>query len=113
MSNLARRASPDRLVWRRRWLGAPLVLILAPIAFLYVFLSFTALSQDARIILRSAPVLPLAIWTLWLDRQRPFEGLSPWRRLAARVLSLLGIMALTVALLGVALNWLYDPSRAL
>jgi hypothetical protein len=61
--------------------------------------------------LRTAPVLPAAIWTLWLDRSRPFESWPPQIRIAARVLLLLAIMAFAVALLGLFINWLYDPSR--
>ena len=82
-----------------------------PIAFLYVYFSFTEPAPTVRILLRSAPILPLAIWTLWFDRQRPFQRMAPFWRTAARALTLAGIMALTVALLGVALNWLYDPTR--
>jgi hypothetical protein len=56
-------------------------------------------------------VLPAAVWTLWFDRSRPFESWRPAARLASRVLLLLGIMAFALALLGLFINWLYDPSR--
>jgi hypothetical protein len=61
--------------------------------------------------LRTAPVLPAAIWTLWFDRSRPFESFPPPIRICARVFLLLGIMAFAIALLGFFINWLYDPSR--
>jgi uncharacterized iron-regulated membrane protein len=64
-----------------------------------------------RIVLRSLPVLPLAIWTLWFDRSRPFERWAPAIRRAGRVALLLVVMAFAVALLGLGLNWLYDPGR--
>jgi hypothetical protein len=64
-----------------------------------------------RIVLRSLPVLPVATWTLWFDRSRPLESQAPAIRLAGRVALLLLVMAFAVALLGIGLNWLYDPSR--
>ena len=82
-----------------------------PVAFLYVSLSFTDPHPWTRILLRSLPILPLAVWTLWFDRQRPFQRMAAPVRAAARIATLLGIMALTVVLLGIALNWLYDPAR--
>jgi hypothetical protein len=110
-SSLAPRAR--RLLWQRTWLAGGLLLVGSPLGFIYVYLSFTEPHPAARILLRSVPILPLAIWTLWFDRQRPFERVMPAWRMAVRVLALLLIMALTVMLLGVALNWLYDPTRVL
>jgi hypothetical protein len=66
-----------------------------------------------RIVLRSLPVLPVAIWTLWFDRSRPFEGRTPALQLVARLTLLLVVMAFAVALLGIGLNWLYDPDRVI
>jgi hypothetical protein len=62
-------------------------------------------------VLRSLPVLPVAIWTLWFDRSRPFERHAPAIRWAGRAALLLVVMAFAVALLGIGLNWLYDPGR--
>jgi cell division septal protein FtsQ len=64
-------------------------------------------------VLRSVPVLPVAIWTLWFDRSRPFQQRPAAFRLSARVALLVLVMAFAVALLGLGLNWLYDPSRVI
>ena len=88
-----------------------LVAILVPAAFVYVIEAFTAPNPIVRIVLRSLPVLPVAIWTLWFDRSRPFERQAPAIRRAGRVALLLVVMAFAVALLGIALNWLYDPHQ--
>lgn len=88
-----------------------LAIIATPIAGLYVIDSFVYPNAVLRIVLRTAPVLPAAVWTLWFDRSRPFEGWTPAVRLAARILSLLAIMVFAIALLGLFINWLYDPSR--
>jgi hypothetical protein len=73
--------------------------------------SFVYPNPVARILLRTAPVLPAAVWTLWFDRSRPFESWPGTLRLGIRVLLLLGIMGFAIALLGLFINWLYDPSR--
>jgi hypothetical protein len=83
------------------------------LATLYVIEAFTAPSPLLRIVLRSSPVLPVAIWTLWFDRARPFEERPPAIRLSRRVALLVLVMAFAVALLGIGLNWLYDPSRVI
>ncbi|MDQ6885478.1 MAG: hypothetical protein M3077_14775 [Candidatus Dormibacteraeota bacterium] len=61
--------------------------------------------------LRTAPVLPAAVWTLWFDRSRPLEGASGRLRLAGRISLLVVIMLFGIALLGFGINWLYDPNR--
>jgi hypothetical protein len=81
------------------------------VATLYVILAFTAPNPLLRIVLRSLPVLPVAIWTLWFEKSRPFERRRPTIRVAGRILLLVLLMAFAVAILGVALNWLYDPGR--
>jgi hypothetical protein len=73
--------------------------------------SFVYPNPITRIVLRTAPVLPAAIWTLWFDRSRPFESWPQSIRIGTRVFLLLAIMAFAVALLGLFINWLYDPSR--
>jgi hypothetical protein len=90
-----------------------LVALLIPVAGLYVIEAFTAPSPLLRIVLRSLPVLPVAIWTLWFDRSRPFKRRPPAIQLSARLALLVLVMAFAVALLGFALNWLYDPSRVI
>jgi hypothetical protein len=99
------------------WLHGPLLIaiavILIPAAGFYVLEAFIAPSPLVRIVLRSLPVLPVAIWTLWFDRSRPFERRPPAIRLAGRVALLLVVTAFAVALLGLGLNWLYDPHRVI
>ena len=90
-----------------------LLAILIPLAAIYVVAAFTAPSPVLRIMLRSAPVLPVAIWTLWFDRSRPFEGRPAAVRRSGRVALLVLVMAFATALLGFGLNWLYDPSRVI
>jgi hypothetical protein len=87
------------------------VVVLIVLAGFYVIEAFIAASPLLRIVLRSLPVLPVAIWTLWFDRSRPFERQAPAIRRAGRVALLLVVMAFAVALLGLGLNWLYDPHR--
>jgi hypothetical protein len=78
-----------------------------------VIAAFVAPHPLLRIVLRSFPVLPVAIWTLWFDRSRPFKRRRPGIRLAGRVALLLVVMAFAIALLGLGLNWLYDPNRVI
>jgi len=102
---------------RTRHLSSPRIVVLAalliPVAGFYVIEAFMAPSPLLRIVLRSAPVLPVAIWTLWLDRSRPFEGRSAAVRRSGRIALLVLVMAFAVAILGFGLNWLYDPSRVI
>ena len=87
------------------------VVVLIPLAGFYVIEAFVASDPLVRIGLRSLPVLPVAIWTLWFDRSRPFERQPPAIRCGGRVALLLVVMAFAVTVLGIGLNWLYDPNR--
>jgi hypothetical protein len=87
------------------------VAILIPIAGFYVIESFIAPDPRVRIVLRSLPVLPVAIWTLWFEKSRPLQGRRPVIRIGGRIVLLMLVMAFAVAILGIGLNWLYDPSR--
>ena len=89
------------------------VVLLIALAGVYVIEAFTASNPLIRIVLRSLPVLPVAIWTLWYEKSRPFERQSLTVRVAGRVLLLALVMAFAVAILGIGLNWLYDPQRVL
>jgi hypothetical protein len=89
------------------------VVILIPLVGFYVVEAFVAPNPLIRIVLRSLPVLPVAVWTLWFDPSRPFERQPPAIRLTGRVALLLAAVAFAVALLGIGLNWLYDPNRVL
>jgi hypothetical protein len=88
-----------------------IVVVLIPLAGFYVIEAFTASNPLVRIVLRSLPVFPVAVWTLWFDSSRPLERQPPVLRRAGRVVLLLVVMALAVGLLGIGLNWVYDPSR--
>jgi hypothetical protein len=85
--------------------------IAIPLAAVYVIEAFTASSPMLRIVLRCLPVLPVAVWTLWFDRSRPFQRRAPAVRSGGRVLLLLLVMAFAIAVLGIGLNWLYDPGQ--
>ena len=87
--------------------------VLIALAGFYVIAAFAAPNPLVRIVLRTLPVLPVAVWTLWFDRSRRFRRRGPAIRLAGRVALLLVVMAFAVALLGFGLNWLYDPNRVI
>ena len=85
--------------------------VLIALAGFYVIEAFIAPNPLVRIGLRTLPALPVAIWTLWYDKSRPFERQRPTMRVAGRLLLLVLVMAFAVAILGIGLNWLYDPDR--
>jgi hypothetical protein len=87
--------------------------ILLPVATAYVIAAFIAPNPLVRIVLRSLPVLPLGIWTLWYEQSRPFERQPPMIRITGRIVLLVLVMAFAVAVLGIGLNWLYDPQRVI
>jgi hypothetical protein len=89
------------------------VLILIAVAGFYVIQAFFAPSPVVRIVLRTIPVLPVAIWALWYEKSRPFERRRPVVRTVGRILLLVLVMAFAVAVLGIGLNWIYDPSRVI
>jgi len=78
-----------------------------------VIAAFIAPNPLVRIVLRSLPVLPLGIWTLWYEQSRPFERQPPMLRITGRIVLLVLVMAFAVAVLGIGLNWLYDPQRVI
>jgi hypothetical protein len=104
--------------WRRtNRLRYAAVALLAPVvavvAAFYIFESFVASSPLLRIAMRTLPVLPVAVWTLWFEPSRPFERLPSLLRTLGRLVLLLIVMAFALALLGLGLNWLYDPRRVI
>jgi hypothetical protein len=78
----------------------------------YVYASFFSASPAVRLSLRTLPVAPAAVWTLWFDRSRPFERWPPRLRMAARVGVLVAVMALALAVLGFFLDLLYARNPA-
>ncbi|MDQ6712687.1 MAG: hypothetical protein M3Z28_05795, partial [Candidatus Dormibacteraeota bacterium] len=62
------------------------VVVLIPLAGFYVIEAFVAPNPLVRLVLRSLPVLPVAIWTLWYEKSRPFEEQQPMIRFAGRML---------------------------
>src|SRR6202035_1167530 len=98
-------------------LHGPLLLaiavVLIPLAGFYVIEAFIAPNPLVRIVLRSLPVLPVAIWTLWFDRSRPFERQPAAIRLTGRLGLLVLAMVVAIAIHGIGLNWLYDPNRVI
>lgn len=85
--------------------------VLIAVAGIYIVYAFIAPSPMLRIVLRCAPFLPLAIWTIWLDAKRPLASAAAPIRVLGRIALLLLVMSLVVLVLGVGLNWLYDPGR--
>lgn len=91
----------------RRWL----LVSLAPLAAGYVYLAFTLPQPDLRIALRTAPVLPFAIWATFYDARRPLQTAPPALRRPGRIALLILTIAFAMLVLGLGLNWIYDPSR--
>jgi hypothetical protein len=81
------------------------------VAAWYVYQSFVFPDPGLRILLRTIPVLPLAAWTIFFDRERPLRKVSGLAGVAGRVLLLAAMMAFAAAVLGLGLNWVYDPNR--
>ena len=81
------------------------------VAAFYVIAAFTLPNPLTRIAMRCLPVLPVAIWTLWFDRSRPLRRQSTLVQTSGRIALLIAVMAVAVLILGIGLNWLYDPTR--
>ncbi len=92
---------------KRRWYLLPL----APLAAAYVYLGFFFPQPDVRIALRTVPVVPFAIWAIYLDPRRPLRTAPPARRLVGQALLLVATVLFAVLVLGLGLNWIFDPAR--
>lgn len=91
----------------------PVALVGAVLASLYLYQAFFSPSPDLRVALRTIPILPLAIWTLWFDAGRPLRTAAGPVRTVGRVFLLLVVMTFALLLLGLGLNAIYDPSRVI
>lgn len=102
---------PDRLAMmlRRGW---PFLLTLSPLAAAYVYLAFTVPQPDLRIALRTAPIVPLAIWTVFLDGRWPLQEAPAGVRVVGRSLLLLLTVAFAALVLGLGLNWIYTRAAS-
>jgi hypothetical protein len=103
----------SRLTWKTTSGLIAAVAILTPLAALYIYQAFANPSPELRILLRTIPVAPVAVWVLWFDRSRPFESASPELKQLGRLLALATVLGFAVLVLGFGLNWLYDPTRGL
>jgi hypothetical protein len=77
----------------------------------YVYESFLFPDPTVRILLRTIPVLPFAAWTIFFDPKRPLRNVSGVVGTPLRVLLLAAVMAFAALVLGLGLNWVYDPNR--
>jgi len=84
---------------------------LAPLAAAYIYLAFFFPQPDVRIALRTLPVLPFAIWAVFIDPRRPLRTAPPIRRLVGQTLLLVATALFAVLVLGLGLNWIFDPAR--
>lgn len=84
----------------------------AVIAGVYVYASFFSAIPALRLSLRTLPVAPAAVWTLWFDGSRPFERWPPRLRMATRVGVLVAVMALALVVLGFFLDLVYARNPA-
>ncbi len=91
----------------RPWV-AILLVPAVPLSLWYLSQAFLHPSLWVRVAFRSLPVLPLAIWAIYLDPTRPLEQRSPMVRAIGRAVMLLAAMAFAVVVLGFLLDWLYD-----
>src|ERR1700737_242535 len=98
-----------RTDWRHRAYLVAVGVVLIALAGLYVVEAFAAPNPLVRIVLRTLPVLPVAVWTLWFDRSRPFEHQTEAIRMVARVALLVRVRGVAAALLGFGLTWLSSP----
>ncbi len=89
----------------------PVYLVGSVLGSLYLYEAFLGQSPAVRVALRTIPILPLAIWTLWFDAARPFRRATGPVRIVGRVFLLLAVMTFALLLLGLGLNQLYDPGR--
>jgi hypothetical protein len=87
----------------------PVYVLGAALGSLYLYQAFLGPGPTMRVALRTIPILPLAVWTLWFDAARPFQTAPESARIVGRVFLLLAVMGLALLVLGIGLNQLYDP----
>lgn len=77
----------------------------------YVYLAFFFPQPDVRIALRTVPIVPFAIWAVYLDPRRPLRTAPPARRQVGQAVLLVATVLFAVLVLGLGLNWIFDPRR--
>jgi hypothetical protein len=93
----------------RRWYLFPI----APMAAAYIYLAFFFPQPDVRIALRTVPVVPFAIWAIYLDPRRPLRTAPAALRLVGQAVLLAATLLFAVLVLGLGLNWIFDPRRVI
>ena len=78
-----------------------------------MYQSFFFTDPGLRILLRTIPVLPFATWTIFFDAKRPLRKVSGVVGVCSRVLLVAATMAFAALVLGLALNWVYDPNHVM
>lgn len=92
---------------RRRWFWLPVI----PVAAAYVWLAFTFSQPEVRMALRTLPVVPFTIWAIFVDDRRPLKAAPVGVRIVGRSLLFLVTVCFALLVLGVGLNWIFDPNR--
>jgi len=77
----------------------------------YVYVAFTFAQPDVRIVLRTMPIVPLAVWAVFFDARRPFQRAPTGVQFMGRSLLLVLTLAFALLVLGLGLNWVFDPRR--
>ncbi len=83
----------------------------APILAGYLYQTLVNSNPAIRIGLRTLPILPLALWVIFFDGSRPLRQASFPLRAAGRMVNLAGSMAFAFLVLGLGLNWRFEPKR--
>ncbi len=82
-----------------------------PILAGYLYETFVNSNPATRIVLRTLPILPLALWVIFVDATRPLQEASFPLKAAGRMVLLAGSMTFAFVVLGLGLNWLFEPKR--
>ncbi len=75
----------------------------------YVYVAFFYPEPDVRIVLRTLPVVPFAIWAVYFDPRRPLRTVPLAARLVGQAVLLVATVLFAALVLGLGLNWIFDP----